>query len=192
MTGLPSRRAPFGAAHSCCSFAVALALAGAMPAGLHAQARTAPSARPATVDPAAQTLTFANAPLADVIRTLASMLGRTVILSEIPDVRVTFSTPTGALPVALESVLESLLEAHGLMLVPSGAVAQVLPAEKAPVASLARHGNLSSASIPAALVGELGPRLSAGSLKLVLCGFGVGLAWGAVALEPGPCGTWEA
>ena len=65
-------------------------------------------------------------------------------------------------------------------------------AEKAPVASLARHGNLSSASIPAALVGELGPRISAGSLKLVLCGFGVGLAWGAVALELGPCGTWEA
>ena len=64
--------------------------------------------------------------------------------------------------------------------------------DQVPVASLARHGNLSSASIPAALVGELGPALSARSQRLVLCGFGVGLAWGAVALELGPCGAWEA
>lgn len=63
--------------------------------------------------------------------------------------------------------------------------------DRAPIASLARHGNLSSASIPAALVGELGPRLASGSLRLVLCGFGVGLSWGAVALEMGPCGMWE-
>ena len=63
--------------------------------------------------------------------------------------------------------------------------------EQAPVASLARHGNLSSASIPAALVGELGPALATKRHRLVLCGFGVGLAWGAVALELGPCGVWE-
>lgn len=56
------------------------------------------------------------------------------------------------------------------------------PPEKVPVASLARHGNLSSASIPAAMAEELGPRL-ASPLRLVLCGFGVGLSWGAVALE---------
>lgn len=56
------------------------------------------------------------------------------------------------------------------------------PADKVPVASLARHGNLSAASIPAALAEELGPRL-ASPLRLVLCGFGVGLSWGAVALE---------
>lgn len=65
------------------------------------------------------------------------------------------------------------------------------PPERAPIASLARHGNLSSASIPAALAGELGPRLAVGNLRLVLCGFGVGLSWGAVALEMGPCGVWE-
>jgi 3-oxoacyl-[acyl-carrier-protein] synthase-3 len=56
------------------------------------------------------------------------------------------------------------------------------PPEKVPVASLARHGNLSAASIPAALAEELGPRLGS-PMKLVLCGFGVGLSWGAVALE---------
>lgn len=54
--------------------------------------------------------------------------------------------------------------------------------EKVPVASLARHGNLSAASIPAALAEELGGRLGS-PLRLVLCGFGVGLSWGAVALE---------
>jgi len=63
--------------------------------------------------------------------------------------------------------------------------------EQAPIASLARHGNLSSASIPAALASELGPALATKRHRLVLCGFGVGLAWGAVALEAGPCGTWE-
>ena len=60
------------------------------------------------------------------------------------------------------------------------------PTEKAPITSLAKHGNLSSASIPAALVGELGPRISAEPLRLVICGFGVGLSWGAVALTVGP------
>lgn len=56
------------------------------------------------------------------------------------------------------------------------------PAEKVPVGSLARHGNLSSASIPAVLADELGAMMSS-PLRLVLCGFGVGLSWGAVALE---------
>ena len=60
------------------------------------------------------------------------------------------------------------------------------PDDKVPIASLAAHGNLSSASIPGALVTELAPRLSSGRRKLVLCGFGVGLSWGAVALEAGP------
>ena len=60
------------------------------------------------------------------------------------------------------------------------------PDDKVPIASLAAHGNLSSASIPGALVTELAPRLASGRRKLVLCGFGVGLSWGAVALEAGP------
>lgn len=59
--------------------------------------------------------------------------------------------------------------------------------EQAPIASLALHGNLSSASIPAAIIGELGTRIQKGPLRLVLCGFGVGLSWGALACEIGPC-----
>jgi hypothetical protein len=44
------------------------------------------------------TLDFANARLADVIRTIATMLGRTVLTSDIPDVRITFSTAAPVRP----------------------------------------------------------------------------------------------
>ena len=94
---------------------VPVALAGASQA-LPAQVPAA-SARTNTLD-------FANAKLADVIRTLATMLGRTVLMSDIPDVRVTFATPAPLNTAELERILESLLESHELMLVPSGTVAQ--------------------------------------------------------------------
>lgn len=59
------------------------------------------------------------------------------------------------------------------------------PAEKIPVDLVERYGNLSSASIPAAMIQAYGDRLSGGSMRLVLCGFGVGWSWGAVAGEFG-------
>ncbi|MFN9202765.1 MAG: secretin N-terminal domain-containing protein [Gemmatimonas sp.] len=102
-------------------------------------------------------LDFANARLADVIRTVATLLGRTVILSEVPDVRVTFVTPRGVTGVELEQVLESLLEAHGLMLVPTGAVAQVLPVDKAPAAGTLRAGFGFPDPPPLGLVSQLVP-----------------------------------
>lgn len=55
-----------------------------------------------------------------------------------------------------------------------------------PMAAFERHGNQSSASVPCALIDGLGDRLEAGSLKVVGCGFGVGLSWGAFAGEIGP------
>lgn len=102
-------------------------------------------------------LDFANARLADVIRALATLLGRTVILSEVPDVRVTFNTPRGVSGTELEQVLESLLEAHGLMLVPSGTVAQVLPVDKAPAAGILRSGLGFPDPPPLGLVSQLVP-----------------------------------
>lgn len=102
-------------------------------------------------------LDFANARLADVIRALATLLGRTVILSEVPDVRVTFTTPRGVSGTELEQVLESLLEAHGLMLVPSGTVAQVLPVDKAPAAGTLRSGLGFPDPPPLGLVSQLVP-----------------------------------
>lgn len=57
---------------------------------------------------------------------------------------------------------------------------------KAPMRAFERYGNQSSASIPCALIDGLGERLEAGALKVVGCGFGVGLSWGAFAGELGP------
>jgi 3-oxoacyl-[acyl-carrier-protein] synthase-3 len=57
-----------------------------------------------------------------------------------------------------------------------------LSSEKVPY-SLEKFGNTSSASIPLTLVTELKNNLESGSQKLLLCGFGVGLSWGACYLE---------
>lgn len=55
-----------------------------------------------------------------------------------------------------------------------------------PMDIVEQFGNQSSASIPCALVHALGQSLQEKTLKIVACGFGVGLSWGAVALELGP------
>lgn len=130
------------------SLAVAVACLG--PGVLPAQGTPRDSSRSSSLD-------FANARLADVIRTLATLLGRTVILSDVPDVRVTFTTPRAVSGAELEQVLESLLESHGLMLVPSGMVAQVLPTEKAPAAGTLRSGFDFPAPPPLGLVTQLVP-----------------------------------
>ncbi|WP_353265727.1 secretin N-terminal domain-containing protein [Gemmatimonas sp.] len=121
-----------------------------VPTLLSAQARPADSARAASLD-------FSNARLADVIRALAQILGRTVILSDIPDVRVTFATPAAVTNADVERVLESLLEAHGLMLIPSGTVAQVLPTEKSPSSGTLRTGFAFPDPAPLGLVTQLVP-----------------------------------
>jgi general secretion pathway protein D len=104
----------------------------------------------------AQTLDFANARLADVLRALTAALGRTVILTDVPDVRVTFATPSGS-NADLERVLEALLESHGLMLVPNGLVAQVMPADKAPASGTLRTGFDFPDPPPLGLVTQLVP-----------------------------------
>ena len=55
-----------------------------------------------------------------------------------------------------------------------------------PMAAFEKYGNQSSASIPCALIEAYADRLSAETLKVVGCGFGVGLSWGAFAGEIGP------
>ena len=121
--------------------------------GLAAQAKAPPPDAARRVS----TLDFANAKLADVIRTLATMLGRTVIMSDIPDVRVTFATPAPLSSAELERILESLLESHELMLVPSGAVAQILPTAKAPATGALRTGFTFPDPPPLGLVTQLVP-----------------------------------
>jgi general secretion pathway protein D len=143
--------------------ALAIVASAAWPATAWAQ-RAAGAAAGRSADSTAagrsqpgNSLDFANARLADVIRTLATMLGRTVILSDIPDVRVTFATPSAVSAADLERVLESVLEAHGLMLVSSGSVAQVMPNDKAPMTGALRSGFGFPDPPPLGLVTQLVP-----------------------------------
>ncbi|NVO01938.1 MAG: ketoacyl-ACP synthase III [Bacteroidetes bacterium] len=57
-----------------------------------------------------------------------------------------------------------------------------LDPEKVPY-SLNRFGNTSSASIPTTIVSELRKKVSTEKLKMILCGFGVGLSWGSVYVQ---------
>ncbi len=120
-----------------------------------AQQRTRSSA----VDSAAggTSLDFANARLADVIRTLASMLGRTVVVTDVPDVRITFSTAAALKPGDLESIFESVLESHDLMLVNKGNIGQVMPTEKSPATGTLRTGFDFPDPPPLGLVSQLVP-----------------------------------
>lgn len=59
-----------------------------------------------------------------------------------------------------------------------------LNTDKVPMQTVERYGNQSSASIPAAICGELAPLLRAKpGHRLVLSGFGVGLSWASALLE---------
>ncbi len=57
-----------------------------------------------------------------------------------------------------------------------------IPTEKVPI-SIDRYGNTSGESIPLTLVDALGSEQSDDTIKLVLCGFGVGLSYGGIYLE---------
>jgi 3-oxoacyl-[acyl-carrier-protein] synthase-3 len=56
-----------------------------------------------------------------------------------------------------------------------------IPIEKVPY-SLKNYGNTSSATIPLTMVTELNNRLRCEPLRIIACGFGVGLSWGSVHL----------
>lgn len=58
--------------------------------------------------------------------------------------------------------------------------------EKLPSATQSIYGNQNSASIPGTISGFLSDIYSNSSTKSVLAGFGVGLSWGACALETSP------
>jgi 3-oxoacyl-[acyl-carrier-protein] synthase-3 len=61
-----------------------------------------------------------------------------------------------------------------------------LDTEKVPMQTVERYGNQSSASIPAAICGELATQLKAKlGHKLLLSGFGVGLSWASALVEMG-------
>jgi general secretion pathway protein D len=106
----------------------------------------------------ATTLNYVNADIRGVIRSLSTMLGINVLISDaVPDARVTYST---AGPVAygdIGPVLETILEAEGLVLVARGPVAQVLPAEAAPVTGPVHSGRTLPSPSPVGLITQIVP-----------------------------------
>jgi general secretion pathway protein D len=99
-----------------------------------------PLAAPVRAQERATRLNYVNAPLTDVIRSLAVALGQNVVLSDVPEARVTFSTPSPVARQDLGQVLESILESYGLVLVQSGPLARVVRADKAPATGPIRYG----------------------------------------------------
>jgi len=112
-------------------------------------------------------LNYVNAPLTDVIRSLAVALGQNVVLSDVPDARVTFSTPTPVPKEDLGQVLESILESHGLVLVQSGPLARVLPADKAPATGPIRYGKELPVPPPLGLITQIVPLEAIGANEAV-------------------------
>jgi general secretion pathway protein D len=102
-------------------------------------------------------LNYVNAPLTDVIRSLAAALGQNVVLSDVPDTRVTFSTPAPVARQDLGQVLESLLESHGLVLVQSGPIARIVPADKAPATGPIHYGKTLPSPPPLGLITQIVP-----------------------------------
>ncbi len=131
--------------------ALALALAsGLLPAPLVAQ-------QPAPRAAGASSLNFVDTPLSDVIRSLSSLLGLTVVLSDVPVKRITFTTASPISRDDVGGVLESILQSNGLVLVRHGAIAQVMPAERAPAAGEVRSGTTMESPPPIGLVTQLVP-----------------------------------
>lgn len=93
--------------------------------------------------------------------------------------------------VAGETVDAYLLhQANRFMLRHIGKKIGATEPERLPV-NIDRYGNTSSATIPLLLADDMAQRLTTGSQKLMLVGFGVGLSWGAVLAEFGPLACAE-
>ncbi|PYP67723.1 MAG: hypothetical protein DMD36_14540 [Gemmatimonadetes bacterium] len=102
-------------------------------------------------------INYVNADLGDVIRSLAVVLGVNVVLTDVPNRRITFQTPEPVPAPQVGAVLEAILESQGLILVQTGPVAQVLPEEKRPTTGPVRVGKELSTPPPLGLVTQIVP-----------------------------------
>ncbi|MEO7964827.1 MAG: secretin N-terminal domain-containing protein [Gemmatimonadaceae bacterium] len=102
-------------------------------------------------------LDFRDAPLAEVIRSIAGMMGLSVVADVPADKRISFSSPTPVAQAQLGAVLEGILETNGLVLVQRGSIAQVFPADKAPKTGQVGFGITMSDPPPLGLVTQLVP-----------------------------------
>ncbi|MBK7174503.1 MAG: ketoacyl-ACP synthase III [Bacteroidales bacterium] len=73
---------------------------------------------------------------------------------------------------------------HQANLLMNETIRKMLKVEKEKVPyTIRKYGNTSSASIPLTIVSELKEQISSSKVRLLTCGFGVGLSWGSVAME---------
>ncbi len=102
-------------------------------------------------------INYVNADLGDVIRSLATVLGVNVMLTDVPTRRITFQTPQPVPVPQVGAVLEAILESQGLVIVQTGPVAQVMPEEKKPATGPVRVGKEFPTPPPLGLVTQIVP-----------------------------------
>lgn len=103
-------------------------------------------------------LDFVNAPLADVLRSVAAAIGLSVVVTDVaPDVRVSFTSAGLIGRGELIAVLESLLDGNGLVMIQRGSVAQIVPADKAPPPGEVGVGFTLASPPPLGLISQLVP-----------------------------------
>src|SRR2546427_1504402 len=77
-------------------------------------------------------INYVNADLGDVIRSLAAVLGVNVVLTDVPNRRITFQTPQPVPAPQVGAVLEAILQSQGLVLVQAGPGAAMMAAGHSP------------------------------------------------------------
>ncbi len=102
-------------------------------------------------------INYVNADLGDVIRSLTTVLGVNVVLTDVPSRRVTFQTPEPVPASQVGAVLEAILESQSLVIVQTGPVAQVMPEEKRPSTGPVRVGKDFPTPPPLGLVTQIVP-----------------------------------
>lgn len=101
---------------------------------------------------------FVNAPLADVLRSVAAAIGLSVVVTDVPtDKRASFTSAGAIGRDELIAVLESLLDGNGLVMIQRGSVAQIVPAEKAPPPGEVGVGFTIASPPPLGLISQLVP-----------------------------------
>ena len=101
---------------------------------------------------------FVNAPLADVLRSIAAGIGLSVVITDVPtDKRASFSSAGAIGRDELIAVLESLLDGNGLVMIQRGTVVQIVPADKAPPPGEVGVGFTLASPPPLGLISQLVP-----------------------------------
>jgi general secretion pathway protein D len=103
-------------------------------------------------------LNYVNADIRDVIRSLGTVLGVNILLSEeVPAERVTYTTAQPVSPSEVGAVLEAILESEGLVLVQRGPVAEVMSVERAPATGPIHIGKQLPTPPPLGLITQIVP-----------------------------------